>query len=94
MPELPEVEHAAASLRRFLAGDRIASAEGDTTRVFRRSSRDAFERELPGRALPAPSARGASRSAAVRGREQGCAGTSALNTRRAKGAARRAARLA
>ncbi|WP_437576281.1 bifunctional DNA-formamidopyrimidine glycosylase/DNA-(apurinic or apyrimidinic site) lyase [Sorangium sp. So ce887] len=51
MPELPEVEHAAASLRRFLAGDRIASAEGDTTRVFRRSSRDAFERELPGRAL-------------------------------------------
>ncbi|WP_437997716.1 bifunctional DNA-formamidopyrimidine glycosylase/DNA-(apurinic or apyrimidinic site) lyase [Sorangium sp. So ce185] len=51
MPELPEVEHAAASLRRFLAGDRIASAEGDRTRLFRGSSRDAFERDLPGRAL-------------------------------------------
>jgi formamidopyrimidine-DNA glycosylase len=51
MPELPEVEHAAASLRRWLSGDRIVSAEGDRTRLFRGSSREAFERELPGRTL-------------------------------------------
>ncbi|WP_437674265.1 bifunctional DNA-formamidopyrimidine glycosylase/DNA-(apurinic or apyrimidinic site) lyase [Sorangium sp. So ce131] len=51
MPELPEVEHAAASLRRFLTGDAITSAEGDRTRVFRGSSPDVFARELPGRTL-------------------------------------------
>ncbi|XYH96711.1 zinc finger domain-containing protein [Sorangium sp. So ce1128] len=37
MPELPEVEHAAASLRRFFAGDRIASAEGDVTEALFRA---------------------------------------------------------
>ena len=51
MPELPEVEHAARSLRRWLTGAVVARAEADGSRVFRGGGRRAFVRSLPGRRL-------------------------------------------
>lgn len=51
MPELPEVEFAARSLRRWLARRTIVAARAPDTRVFRGSDRHAFERELPGKTL-------------------------------------------
>ncbi|HSN97993.1 MAG TPA: bifunctional DNA-formamidopyrimidine glycosylase/DNA-(apurinic or apyrimidinic site) lyase [Candidatus Nanopelagicales bacterium] len=51
MPELPEVEHAARSLRSWLEGHRIITAEGTRTRVFRGSTPEAFARALRDRAF-------------------------------------------
>ena len=51
MPELPEVEFAARTLRRWLNGQRIEAAESSDTRVFRGTDRRAFERELVGQKL-------------------------------------------
>ena len=51
MPELPEVEHAARCLRRWLHGAVVARAEADASRVFRGGGRRAFVRSLPGRRL-------------------------------------------
>ena len=51
MPELPEVEHAVGSLRRFLAGAVVERAEAEPTRVFRGTDRGAFERDLAGTRL-------------------------------------------
>jgi formamidopyrimidine-DNA glycosylase len=51
MPELPEVEHTARMLRRWLDGKRIVRAEAPPTRIFRGSDAGAFERELRGRRL-------------------------------------------
>jgi len=39
MPELPEVEYAAGSLRRFLADAVVERAEAPPTRIFRGSDR-------------------------------------------------------
>lgn len=49
MPELPEVESAARSLRRWLDGATIKRAEAAPTRVFRGSDPKLFERDLSGR---------------------------------------------
>ena len=51
MPELPEVEFAARTLRRWLKGQRIEDAEAPDTRVFRGTDRAAFARELVGQKL-------------------------------------------
>ncbi len=51
MPELPEVEHAARTLRRWLRGRKVVRAEADATRVFRGGGRAAFARALAGRRL-------------------------------------------
>jgi formamidopyrimidine-DNA glycosylase len=51
MPELPEVEHAARTLRRWLAEGPIAGAHAAPTRLFRAGDHRAFERALPGRRL-------------------------------------------
>src|SRR5688572_21220302 len=58
MPELPEVEHARLSLRRWLSRARIERAEADPTRIFRGSDRRAFERALAGRRLASIERRG------------------------------------
>ncbi|WP_373047240.1 bifunctional DNA-formamidopyrimidine glycosylase/DNA-(apurinic or apyrimidinic site) lyase [Vulgatibacter sp.] len=51
MPELPEVEFAARTLRRWLEGKRIEAAEASLTRIFRGSDANAFASELPGKKL-------------------------------------------
>ncbi len=51
MPELPEVEHAARSLRAWLGGRTIRRARAADTRLFRGSSSRDFELLLPGRRL-------------------------------------------
>jgi formamidopyrimidine-DNA glycosylase len=59
MPELPEVEHAARCLRRWLGGAVIARAEADASRVLRGGgTRRAFARSLPGRRLERVERRG------------------------------------
>jgi len=58
VPELPEVEHAARSLQRWLTDERIEAAEGTRTRVFRGSSAQAFARALRGRTLERVERRG------------------------------------
>ncbi len=51
MPELPEVEHAARSLRRWFSGRIIERAAAPESRIFRGSDRLAFQRKLRGRTL-------------------------------------------
>jgi formamidopyrimidine-DNA glycosylase len=51
MPELPEVEHAAVMLRRWLGGQAIVRAEAGEAQIFRGGDRRAFARSLPGRTL-------------------------------------------
>ncbi|AKU92496.1 bifunctional DNA-formamidopyrimidine glycosylase/DNA-(apurinic or apyrimidinic site) lyase [Vulgatibacter incomptus] len=58
MPELPEVEFAARCLRRWMEGRTIERASAPDTRIFRGSSRDAFEKELSGRTLQGIDRRG------------------------------------
>jgi formamidopyrimidine-DNA glycosylase len=58
MPELPEVEHAARSLRVWLTGAEIARVEAPESRVFRGGSRRAFQRSLAGRRLERVERRG------------------------------------
>nr|AYM52565.1 formamidopyrimidine-DNA glycosylase [Aetherobacter rufus] len=58
MPELPEVEHAARSLRAWLGGRTILRAGAADTRIFRGSSPRDFERLLPGRCLERVDRRG------------------------------------
>jgi formamidopyrimidine-DNA glycosylase len=48
MPELPEVEHAARTLRLWLEGATVARARAAPTRLFRAGGRLLFERLLPG----------------------------------------------
>jgi formamidopyrimidine-DNA glycosylase len=58
MPELPEVEHAARSLRAWLAGTPVVRAEAAASRVFRDGGRLAFQRTLAGRTLQRVDRRG------------------------------------
>ena len=58
MPELPQVEHAAITLRRWLAGHRIVRAAADPTRIFRGSDPAEFAAKLAGRTLEQLSRRG------------------------------------
>jgi formamidopyrimidine-DNA glycosylase len=51
MPELPEVEHAARTLRRWLAEGPVVRAHAGATRLFRAGDHRTFERALPGRRL-------------------------------------------
>jgi formamidopyrimidine-DNA glycosylase len=51
MPELPEVEHAARTLRAWLGGRTIVRAVAGDTRIFRGGSPRDFERQLAGRRL-------------------------------------------
>ncbi len=51
MPELPEVEHTARTLRAWLFGRTIRRARAAATRIFRGGSPGDFERLLPGRRL-------------------------------------------
>jgi formamidopyrimidine-DNA glycosylase len=51
MPELPEVEHAARTLRAWLGGRSIVRALAGDTRIFRGGSPRDFERLLPGHRL-------------------------------------------
>lgn len=51
MPELPEVEIAARTLRNWLDGHTIEGVEADDTRIFRGADREAFQRELLGKEL-------------------------------------------
>jgi formamidopyrimidine-DNA glycosylase len=51
MPELPEVEHAARTLRAWLDGKTIVRAVAGDTRIFRGGSPRDFERLLPGHRL-------------------------------------------
>ncbi len=51
MPELPEVEHAARTLRAWLGGRTIVRAVAGDTRIFRGGSPRDFERALPGHRL-------------------------------------------
>ena len=51
MPELPEVEHAARTLRVWLGGRTIVRAVAADTRIFRGGSPRDFERLLPGHRL-------------------------------------------
>lgn len=51
MPELPEVEFAARSLRRWLQDETIAKVEAPDTRIFRGSDRLAFQQQLRGRSI-------------------------------------------
>jgi formamidopyrimidine-DNA glycosylase len=51
MPELPEVEHAAVCLRRWLRGGTIVRAQAEPSRAFRGTSRPALLRKLRGRRL-------------------------------------------
>ncbi|MFT3769043.1 MAG: bifunctional DNA-formamidopyrimidine glycosylase/DNA-(apurinic or apyrimidinic site) lyase [Minicystis sp.] len=58
MPELPEVEHAARSLRAWLTGVAVVRAGAPATRVFRDGSNRTFQRSLPGRTLARVERRG------------------------------------
>jgi formamidopyrimidine-DNA glycosylase len=58
MPELPEVEHAARSLRAWLTGVPIAHVAAAATRVFRGGHLRAFRSGLPGRTLERVERRG------------------------------------
>lgn len=58
MPELPEVEHAARSLRAWLGSAPIVAASAPATRIFRGGHRRAFVRDLPGRTLARVERRG------------------------------------
>jgi formamidopyrimidine-DNA glycosylase len=58
MPELPEVEHAARTLRAWLAGAPIARARAAPTRIFRSGGRALFERRLAGARLERVDRRG------------------------------------
>jgi len=58
MPELPEVEHAARTLRAWLSGRTIQRARAVDTRIFRGGSLGDFERSLPGRTLARVDRRG------------------------------------
>lgn len=58
MPELPEVEFAARSLRRWLEGRVIARAEAEPSRVFRGSDPTRFEHELASRRVEGIERRG------------------------------------
>jgi len=58
MPELPEVEHAARTLRAWLGGRTIRRARAADTRIFRGGSPSDFERLLPGRRLERVDRRG------------------------------------
>ncbi len=58
MPELPEVEHAARTLRLWLAEGPVVRAWAGPTRVFRAGGRRLFERRLPGRCLASVDRRG------------------------------------
>ncbi|APR80011.1 Formamidopyrimidine-DNA glycosylase [Minicystis rosea] len=58
MPELPEVEHAARSLRAWLSGTAIVRVDAGATRVFRGGMRRSFLRSLPGRTLERVERRG------------------------------------
>jgi formamidopyrimidine-DNA glycosylase len=51
MPELPEVEHAARTLRAWLGGRTIVRATAAETRIFRGGSARDFTRLLPGHRL-------------------------------------------
>jgi formamidopyrimidine-DNA glycosylase len=51
MPELPEVEQAARTLRAWLTGVPVVRAEAPASRVFRGADRAAFAEALAGRAL-------------------------------------------
>lgn len=58
MPELPEVELAARSLRRWLGGRVVRGATAERTRIFRSSDPARFERDLPGKRLEGVERRG------------------------------------
>lgn len=58
MPELPEVEQAARTLRVWLSGVPVVRVEAPASRVFRGGDRAAFLRALPGRALAGVDRRG------------------------------------
>jgi len=58
MPELPEVEQAASTLRRWLEGAPIARARAAPTRLFRAGGRLLFQRLLPGSRLEGVDRRG------------------------------------
>jgi formamidopyrimidine-DNA glycosylase len=58
MPELPEVEHAARTLRLWLGEGPIVRAHAGATRLFRAGDHLAFERALPGRRLARVERRG------------------------------------
>jgi formamidopyrimidine-DNA glycosylase len=58
MPELPEVEHAARMLRRWLVGRRITRVEADPTRVLRGIEPEDFARALGNRTLESVVRRG------------------------------------
>jgi formamidopyrimidine-DNA glycosylase len=58
MPELPEVEHAARTLREWLAEGPVVRAEAGATRIFREGGRRLFTQRLPGRRLSQVERRG------------------------------------
>jgi formamidopyrimidine-DNA glycosylase len=58
MPELPEVEITRRNLEHWLDRRVVIRAEADRSRIFRGSSRDAFEKRLSGRRLESISRRG------------------------------------
>src|SRR5262245_47911629 len=58
MPELPEVEHAARTLRLWLAEGPVVRARAADTRVFRAGGRGLFARRLPGRRFERAERRG------------------------------------
>jgi formamidopyrimidine-DNA glycosylase len=58
MPELPEVEHAARTLRAWLGDHAVVRAQAGATRIFRQGGRRAFEQRLPGRRLERVERRG------------------------------------
>src|SRR5262245_27270285 len=58
MPELPEVEHTARCLRRWLSGAVVARAEAGASPVFRGGGLARFRKELPGRRLEGVERRG------------------------------------
>ncbi len=58
MPELPEVEHAARSLRLWLAGAPVVRARAAPTRLFRAGDHRLFEQRLTGRRLDRVERRG------------------------------------
>jgi formamidopyrimidine-DNA glycosylase len=58
MPELPEVEHAARTLRLWLAGAPVVRARASPTRLFRAGDHRLFGRRLAGRCLERVERRG------------------------------------
>jgi formamidopyrimidine-DNA glycosylase len=58
MPELPEVEQAARTLRAWLTGLPIVRVEAPASRIFRGGDRAAFLEALPGRSLARVERRG------------------------------------